>query len=87
MPYRSDLTLKLMSRPTFLPDSSMRSDWLDGYDETLCALAGTLGPGKGKKVRGTVAVVGNMYDRNEGDHTGNMDELRRLTRALGLDLV
>jgi nitrogenase molybdenum-iron protein alpha/beta subunit len=34
-----------------------------------------------------VAVVGNFLDRNEGDHLGNLAEMRRVTDALGLKLV
>ena len=69
-----------------IPGKSLSGDWLDGYAEVLHSLAaqldlkgGTLDPKK-------VAVVGNLFDRNEEDCAGNVRELRRSFEALGLDL-
>jgi len=67
--------------------SSLLGDWLDGYAATLDALARGLdldGAGKGRR---TAAVVGYLWDRNEGDHRGNLAELRRIFAALDLELV
>jgi nitrogenase molybdenum-iron protein alpha/beta subunit len=35
----------------------------------------------------SVALVGYLMDRNEGDHRGNLRELERIVRALGLNPV
>ena len=71
-----------------LPTGSLDRDWLDGYAAVLERLAEDLDLG-GPPARdpSKVAVVGYMMDRNEGDHRGNLAEIRRLVRALGLDLA
>lgn len=70
-----------------IPPSSLIGDWLDGYGQTLHAAAKALDWGCGELRPGTVAVVGCMMDRNEGDHRGNIQELRRLLAGLSLELV
>ncbi|MBI5503059.1 MAG: hypothetical protein HY907_22630 [Deltaproteobacteria bacterium] len=78
-----DATLPVLE----VPGHSLRGDWLDGYAETLAAIA------RGKKLPRTrrrkdaVALVGYLLDRNEGDHAGNLVELRRVLAGLGLELV
>ncbi|NMC71415.1 MAG: hypothetical protein GYA57_15300 [Myxococcales bacterium] len=67
--------------------SSLLGDWLDGYAATLEALARGLDLDGGGRRRRTAAVVGYLWDRNEGDHRGNLAELRRIFGALDLDLV
>ncbi len=69
-----------------VPPRSMEADWLDGYDDTLEALARTL-PLKGKRSRKKAAVAGYMMDRNEYDHLANIKEMRRLLSLAGLELV
>lgn len=70
-----------------IPGKSLSGDWLDGYSEVLHSLAtqldlrgGTLDPRK-------VGIVGNLFDRNEEDHRGNVRELERTFAALDLDLA
>jgi nitrogenase molybdenum-iron protein alpha/beta subunit len=81
-----DLSPKLKCPLLEVPSLSLSGDWLDGYAQTLSALAagvalsGTPDPGK-------VAVVGYLMDRNERDHGANVDEMERLLRALGVEPV
>lgn len=71
-----------------VPDKSFRSDWLAGFDDALCTLADQLVETRPTvRSREDVAVVGYFLDRNEGDHLGNLAELRRVTDALGLKLT
>jgi nitrogenase molybdenum-iron protein alpha/beta subunit len=69
-----------------IPALSLSGDWLDGYAETLAALAQSI-PCTGTPEPGKVAIVGNMMDRNERDHLANVDELERMVKGLGLDPV
>ena len=71
-----------------IPSASLRGgSWLDGYAAACEALARRIPLARGRKGRDKVAVVGYLFDRDEPDHAGNLRELRRLFRALGLDLV
>ncbi|HBA61972.1 MAG TPA: hypothetical protein DCZ92_14390 [Elusimicrobia bacterium] len=72
----------------YVPAKSLELDWLDGYDETLAALARSLpAPRKAIKRRRAVVLAGYMLDRNEFDHSANLAELRRLLAAAGLETV
>ena len=66
---------------------SLLGDWLDGYESVLLALARGLGLRRGRRRRGTAAVVGYLMDRNEADHLANLSEIRRMLAAAGLELV
>jgi nitrogenase molybdenum-iron protein alpha/beta subunit len=76
-------------KPAFIvpPQIGLAGDWLDGYGAVLDSLA------KGMDLSGAaprpenVAVVGYMMGRNEGDHKGNVREIERILRALGLEPV
>ncbi len=70
-----------------VPGRSLSRDWLDGYGEVLHALAGQLELRRGKSQPDHVAIVGYLFDRNEGDHTANLGELERILTGLGLNLV
>ncbi|MFA5138586.1 MAG: nitrogenase component 1 [Elusimicrobiota bacterium] len=70
-----------------IPPTSLMGDWLDGYAVTLRALARHMDLSGGKPKPGSVALVGYFMDRHEGDHNGNLQELKRLLEALGLKLV
>lgn len=67
-----------------IPSKSLGGTWLEGYARTCEALAQavTLRPGRRKK--GSVALVGYLFDRDEPDHAGNLRELKRLLAGLGL---
>jgi len=65
----------------------LEEDWLDGYAETLLAIARGMDLGRPAPDPGRVALVGYPWDRNEGDHVANVAELRRLLLAMDLDVV
>lgn len=67
---------------------SLQGDWLDGYDETLKALAQQmeLPAGEGRDPR-KVAIVGHLFDRNEQDHVANLAELKEMVAAASGELV
>lgn len=73
-----------------VPGKSLSGDWLDGYAESLLALARQL-PLEGRRDRPPdpreVAVVGYLFDRNEADHRANVRHLREMLAALGLETV
>lgn len=76
------------AKPVFrIPDPTLSGDWLDGYARTLEALAGGMDLAGACSREDAVAVVGYFMDRREGDHAGNVAELRRMLSALGLDCV
>jgi nitrogenase molybdenum-iron protein alpha/beta subunit len=68
----------------FLPSRSLSGDWLDGYAEVNAVLAKWIRVDPSRRSRGTVAIVGHLMDRTEGDQAGNIAELRRLLATLGL---
>ncbi|MBI5210182.1 MAG: hypothetical protein HY927_09460 [Elusimicrobia bacterium] len=73
-----------------VPARSLQGGFLDGYSETLQALAreAPLGRGVGRRLdRRKVAVIGSFMDRTEEDHRANGRELRRMLEALGVEAV
>lgn len=75
---------------TDVPARSLESDWLEGYDLALDALARALPDPVRRKKRGgcpRVVVAGYLYDRGERDHLANLAELRRLLELAGLEPV
>jgi len=73
---------------TDITPKSMLADWLEGYDMALEALARSMPAARpGRRAKNKVALAGWLMDRNEGDHTGNLNEISRLLAAAGLDLV
>jgi nitrogenase molybdenum-iron protein alpha/beta subunit len=67
-----------------VPGNALSGDWLDGYAATLKVLARSIDLAGAEPQPGTVAVVGYLMDRNEGDHRGNLHEMERLLGQLGL---
>lgn len=70
-----------------VPGKSLSTDWLGGWAETVNALVRQLPLGPPEPHPDHVAVVGNLFDRNEEDARGNVRELQRTLRALGLEPV
>lgn len=70
-----------------IPGKSLSGDWLDGYAQALQAFASQLDLSGGHPERDQVAVIGNLFDRNEGDQEANVVEIRRILEALGLHLT
>lgn len=67
------------------PRPGSAGSWQDGYAAALEGLAAGLDLSGSRPERGRVAVVGCLMDRNEGDGRGNVAELERMLRALGLE--
>ena len=67
--------------------SAVSGDWLDGYAAVLESLASSIDIRGAKPQPENVALVGYFMDRNEGDHWGNLKELERMLRALGLNPI
>ncbi|MEK7232764.1 MAG: nitrogenase component 1 [Elusimicrobiota bacterium] len=87
-----DRLIKPLSRKTRTPFLEIRcdsldQDWLDGYASVWEEIARNIDLGRSKRERNAVAVVGHLMDRNEGDQNGNLAELKRMFKALGLDLA
>ncbi|MBI5481533.1 MAG: hypothetical protein HY906_21935 [Deltaproteobacteria bacterium] len=71
-----------------VPHRSLTSDYLTAYADVTEALAAGLPLSPRRSgTRRRVAIVGYLWDRNEGDHRANRLELHRLFQALDLDLV
>lgn len=68
-----------------VPRKGLLGDWLDGYSDTLEAMATHLDFTGKKTDAGTIALVGYFMDRTEEDHKGNLRELRRIIED-GLEL-
>lgn len=69
-----------------IPPKSLSSNWLGGYAECQLAYAKAVDLTGARPQPGKVAIVGYLWDRNEGDHQGNLAELRHLLKGLDLDL-
>jgi nitrogenase molybdenum-iron protein alpha/beta subunit len=68
-----------------MPTKSLSGDWIDGYGDLLTCIAKTIELKEQPLDPGKVAIVGYFMDRNEGDHRGNVEELKTMVSALGLD--
>jgi nitrogenase molybdenum-iron protein alpha/beta subunit len=65
---------------------SLGGTWLQGYGLVCETLAQAIPLQQGRRRRDAVAVVGYLFDRDEPDHRGNLEELRRMLHVIGLDL-
>ncbi len=70
-----------------IPGRSLSGDWLDGYAQSLLALARHMDLSGADPHPDRTAVVGYLMDRNEGDHRANLKELGELLRGIGLSPV
>ncbi len=77
-----------LSLPSFeVPAESLSGDWLDGYATLLETIARRADFAPARKTPGSVALIGHMMDRNEGDQRGNLEEIERLLGLLGLSVA
>jgi len=60
--------------------------YVEGYSIVLERLADSIVI-KDERKKGKIGIVGYLYDRNEGDHDGNIKEIKRLLEKMGLELV
>ncbi len=69
-----------------IPPTSLVGDWLDGFAITMRTTVRHMEFKEADPKPENVGLIGYMYDRDEGDHRGNIKELRRIIEALGLNL-
>jgi len=75
-------------KPAFeFKNKSLIGDWMDGYAEFGKVLARDIRLKKAKKRKNSVAIVGYLYDRNEFDNIANIEEIKRLFKLIGVDVV
>jgi nitrogenase molybdenum-iron protein alpha/beta subunit len=70
-----------------VPARSLSRDWLHGYAAVLQAIAKEIDLPAPDPAPTRVAVVGHLMDRLEDDQRANVEELKRLMRGVGLELV
>ncbi|MDA8242890.1 MAG: hypothetical protein M0025_02080 [Elusimicrobia bacterium] len=83
----ASLTGRKGTRVVSVAANALDLDYLDGYALALERLAADIPLREGAGRRGRAAVVGHFMDRNEGDQTGNIAELRRMLALAGVELV
>ena len=69
-----------------VPPKSLTSDWLHGYAESLKAISRIIDLEHPSPKKDTVAIVGYLFDRNEGDHHGNIAHLKEILNGMGLNV-
>lgn len=87
-PVIRDLQEKLGIPLVLIPDSNIDKDFVTGYLDALAGLMEVLPvepSTSGKFPRKAMAIAGYLFDRNEGDHRGNIEEFQRLCAAMGVD--
>lgn len=67
-----------------IPSKSLSHDWLSGYKYTLSSIANALELDSSSKQKNHVSIIGYLYDRNEGDHKGNLELLTYYLKHLGV---
>ncbi len=75
-------------KPAFeFRNKSLSGDWLDGYFEFAKVLAHEIKFKKTGKKKRSVAIVGLLYDRNEFDNAGNVSEIIRIFKGIGVEVL
>lgn len=82
-PVLRDLKKKLKIPLVLVPDRGGEQGFVSGYLNTLEGLTAELAWKQDKNRAARVAMTGYLFDRNEGDHQGNVAELRRLLNGIG----
>ena len=77
-----------VKKPIFnIPSRSMTDCWLEGYADLLFSLSKNMDLSWGNPKKENVAIIWNLFDRNEWDCIANVDELKRIIRGLWLNPV
>ncbi|MFH2204049.1 MAG: nitrogenase component 1 [Elusimicrobiota bacterium] len=71
----------------FVSPRSLQGGYLDGFAAAQQSLAEGISRPRRRPARDKAALVGYLMDRGEEDHRANLQELRRLLGALGVDVV
>jgi len=69
-----------------IPSRSMTSCWLDWYSDLLFSLAKNIDISNSKPNKKKVAIVWNLFDRNEWDCIWNIKELKNIFHWLWLEV-
>jgi len=78
-----DLGKKSKIPLVLIPDHNLEKDYVTGYLDALEGLTSKLTLRKGRARQKSVVLTGYVFDRNEGDHRGNVQELKRLLGGIG----
>ena len=68
-----------------IPEWKIDMNYVTGYGDALDGYLAKLEFSEVSGKRPVVAVTGYMYERHEGDHQGNIAELKRMLSALGFN--
>jgi nitrogenase molybdenum-iron protein alpha/beta subunit len=82
----SDIQKRLSKPFYFLKSGSLSGDWLDGYSAVLNIIAENIDLKGAEPCSSRAAVIGNLFDRNEGDQSGNIQELKNLFKHFSVDV-
>lgn len=67
-----------------IPGKNIELNYIAGYYDTVKSLLAEIPLEKASDKGGTVALVGYIFDRNEGDHRGNISEMKRMLAGIGV---
>jgi len=78
-----DLGRKYKIPLVLVPDHNLEKDYVTGFLDALAGMISRLVLRKGRAQKNSVVLAGYLFDRNEGDHQGNVQELVRMLRGIG----
>ncbi len=70
-----------------IPSRSMTDCWLEWYSDLLFSLAKNISLDWWNPEKNNIALIWNLFDRNEWDCFGNVLELKKICEKLGLTVV
>ena len=77
-----------INKPIFnIPSRSMTDCWLDGYSDLLFSLAKNIDINWWNPKKENIAIIWNLFDRNEWDCIWNITEFKRIINWLWLNIV
>jgi len=79
---------EIINKPIFnIPSRSMTDCWLDWYSDLLFSLAKNIDFSWWNIKKENIAIIWNLFDRNEWDCIWNVNELKRIIEWLWLKVV
>lgn len=82
-PVVQEISHKVGAPLLMIPDRNIERDFITGYLDVIEQLADHLVLDTAPEPENHVALVGYLFDRNEADNRGNVEELRRMLAAIG----